>query len=147
MKHFFKFLLTLSLFCMAISLSSCRDDDKEENIEVYDHAAKIAGEYVGTIEVTYFGQTLTKSKGSKLILRRSSNDFVIATFYYADGTQVFNNSQAYEITKTSGGTYVLDCNESSIDRIRIDDKKATTEDAYVTISGEVCDFSFEGTMQ
>ena len=148
MKHFLKSLFTLSLFCMALSVSSCGDDEETDNL---NHAAQIAGEYVGTIETTYFGETIEKSKGSKLILQRSSNDFVTASFYYADGTQVFSNTQAYEITKTSGGTYVLRCKESTIEEIRVEGKKVETIDATINyvIDGVryECDFLFEGTKQ
>lgn len=146
----FKFLLTLAFAVIScVSFVGCSKDSEED----LNHAAQIAGEYVGTIEISLYGETVEKSKGSKLILTRSSNDFVNAAFYYANGKNVFGSSDArtYEITKTSSGTYVLSSDESSIEEIRINGNTAETTDAYITITSGgysyECDFEFEGSKQ
>ncbi|MBR4995414.1 MAG: hypothetical protein IKY82_05075 [Alistipes sp.] len=146
----FKFLLTLAFAVVScVSFVSCSKEEKED----LNHAAQIAGEYVGTIEISLYGETIEKSKGSKLVITRSSNDFVNATFYYANGDSVFENGRkiTYEITKTSGGVYVLRSDDSTIEEIRINGKVAETNDSYIYINYDgytyECDFEFEGSKQ
>ena len=149
MKYILKSFVALSLFCLAFIATSCSNNEVED----VNYAAKIVGEYVGTIEITYYGSVIEKSKGAKLNLTRSSNNFVNASFRYADGSSVFNSGNVitYKITKSSTGTYILLSDDSSIEEIRINGKTAETVDAYITVTfdgeSDYCDFSFTGTKQ
>lgn len=121
---------------MTFSLTSCSESEPD-----LDYASKIVGEYVGTADIVSYG----KIKGAKVDVRRSSNNFVIVNFYYADNTNFFNGSYTYEIMK-DGDAYILSSDNSSIDEIYIKNGELTAE-GYVRVSGKAYIFEFEGTRQ
>lgn len=151
MKKFFRFLMMALMVSMTCLLASCSDGGGDGDGD--DYASKVTGTYVGTMRFTISDQDVfTPEKGAKMMIQRSSNEFVMVTFYYADGENVFGDDghAVYQVEKL-GDVYILESDESTIDEIRIVKKNAVAT-GYIVItdydgSRYEVDFSFEGSLQ
>lgn len=151
MKRFFRFMMMALMVSMSCSFASCSDGDDDGSGS--DYASKVAGTYVGTMRYTdSSGQdVLDPEKGAKLKVMRSSNEFVLVSFYSADGKNVFDDDEpsVYQVEKL-GDTYILKAEKSSIDEIRITKKNAIAT-GYIVVTdyygSYYVDFSFEGSLQ
>ena len=140
-----KFYCLFVLFLGLTVMTSC---EKEEIIDL-DYGKQVSGVYVGPI-VLEDGGDKVEYKGSKVDITRSSNDFVIVDFKFANNESVFDEPDVYEIEKI-GDLFILTCEDSSIEEIRINGNKLTArgevffiDDYYDYYS---VDFKFDGTRQ
>ncbi|MBQ5844588.1 MAG: hypothetical protein IIW52_07025 [Alistipes sp.] len=141
MKRFFTILFIALAMC--ISTTSC-EKNNEDNIS--DYASVIEGTYVGTIMIKeQNGLDWDTFKGAKLIVKRSSNEFAIVDFSFANDEKIFDEPSIYEIEKF-GDLYMLNSDESTIEEIRIL-KGAASATGYVYTDTVLLTFSFEGNKQ
>lgn len=107
-------LSVLSLFVLGVLMSSfitsCSKDD-EPKIDP-NPASKITGSYVGTGHLAVAGlsgMSVLDYPGMKIQVSRSSNEYVIVTPYFADGSPMFSQStgDVYYITQTANGDFIL----------------------------------------
>lgn len=84
-------------------------------------------------------------KGAKLIVKRSSNEFAIVDFSFANDEKIFDEPSIYEIEKF-GDLYMLNSDESTIEEICIL-KGAASATGYVYTDTVLLTFSFEGNKQ
>ena len=141
-----KFYYFAALFCiLALGFSSC----EKEEFEDFDYGKLISGTYVGPVVLELYGEKV-EYKGSKVEVTRSSNDFVIVDFRYANNESIFDEPNVYEIEKI-GDLYILTCEESSIEEIRINGNNLSAKGEVYIYDDDYnyydVDFKFEGTKQ
>lgn len=145
---FFMMLLCSVIFTM--TFNSCKDDDDKV---LSDPASKISGTYVGTgtLYDYYFGTTDETYAGMKMIVTKSSNEYVTVVPYLATGVPFFTNySQAWQITQTASGEFILRNNDRPNATITIDKGAKTIDFYYPYVSVDDYPFyalRFNGTRQ
>ena len=108
-----KFLgMLLIALTMCVGFNSC---SKEEEPKWNDNpAGAIQGTYVGNGKFFYDYEGITmeldKWNGMKIEVLRSSNEYVVLTLRYADGTTILKSSSAYNVIETSTGYILRDPN-------------------------------------
>lgn len=112
MKNLIKLTTILTLLLIGtMSFSSCSSDgDDEDDV---NYAAQVAGTYVGTGKATYLGLDAFTYNGMKLLITRSSNEFVLIKAIHSDNTTFLDNL-SFQVTKTASGFILMDINDPSV---------------------------------
>lgn len=144
-------LLMLLSCTLLICLSSACDDD---NKHLSDPASVIAGTYVGSGQlelVSLAGMPLETYPGMKIVVTKSSNEYVILTPYEADGSAFFSggSGDVYQVTQAADGSFLLTSTSTPNSRVTISKSKTLTYYyPYVSVGGEGgYALSFTGTKQ
>ena len=134
------FFLTLVLSVVSLGLlSSCSSEDDGP---ISDPASVIAGTYVGHGQLEMVGLTgfpLEEFYGMKMIVTKSSNEFVMVTPYEADGSAFFasGTGNVFQITQSASGDFMLTSADFPQCRVTITKSKAMTYTfPYVSVGGE-----------
>lgn len=105
----------MMLVCVGFSACSDDDDDSETN---YNYAQQVAGTYVGTGKLTYYGIEADSWSGMKVIVTSSSYEYVLVRLTTADNTTILDG-RAFQVSKTSSG-YSLRSDENTSIVLSID---------------------------
>lgn len=140
MKQMFKFFnLLLIIFAISVTFTSCSNDEEGP---MTDPAKAISGTYVGTGKLglaSVSGVTGETYPGMKIIVTKSSNEYVVVTPYLADETPFFKNStgDVYQITQSANGDFKLSNSNAPRAQLFISKNGHMEYDyPYVTVGGE-----------
>ena len=102
-------LVLIGVIVSSLSFISCSKDD---DITISDPASAVSGTYIGTGKLTdgnIGGLDYESYLGMKMVVSKSSNEYVILTPYEADGSSFFGSGggDVFKITKTASGDYIL----------------------------------------
>ncbi len=135
MKNITKLLMLLTLFFVGMSLSSCSDDDKDPDITI-DLAKQITGTYVGDGTLTHPDINPLKFPGMKIIISRSSSDYVILRIVQADNTTLLEND-VFNILQTSTKDFILRCETFPNTKVNIDKNgNISYTNPHISVRGE-----------
>lgn len=136
-KNFFMALVVGVVSMFAFSACSNEDDGP-----ISDPASVVAGTYVGhgQLEIVGLaGMPLEEYAGMKMVVTRSSNEFVIVTPYEASGQPFFanGNGHVFQITQSASGDFMLTSSDRPNCRLTITKSRAMTYSfPYVNVGGE-----------
>lgn len=125
---------------LLLSFASCGDHDEDKALR--DPASAISGTYVGHGQLEMVGLSglpLEEYQGMKIMITKSSNEFVILTPYLADGTPFFsgNGGSVYQITQSANGDFMLSSTDRPSSRITISKSgNLSFYYPYVSVNGE-----------
>lgn len=131
MKKIFKFFMTVFVFATCLGFNtSCNDHSDEEQ---KDLASQIEGTYIGTgklVDTDFVGLEYQSYPGMKMMVTRSSNEYVVITPYKADGKPFFQSASGdvFMVTKTSSGDFIL--TSSTLPYSRVSISKSGSLDYY-----------------
>lgn len=112
--------MLLTVFFASISFYSCSDDDKDPTEDITtDLARQITGTYVGDGSLTYYGIEASKFPGMKIIISRSSSDYVLLKIIQANNTTLLKES-VFKVLQTSTKDFILSSDSSPYAKVNID---------------------------
>lgn len=125
------------LLCMMVaglSFTACSDDDDKEDLDL---ASKVVGTYVGNGEMTYLDLLEVDSwYGMKVVVTRSSDEYVILELKEANGTSILTNTRAYRVFSTSSGYLLRDESAPSVNVMVDKSGTLTYENPNIAVDGE-----------
>ena len=139
MKKFTNYL-SLLILCLSISMSFLTSCDKEEDEPkvMTDPAGYISGTYVGTgyLYDYLFGTTDEEYQGMKIVLTKSSYEFINVELYLANGNTFFSGSTptTYQITQLASGAFMLTNSQVPEAKITVDKKGQVLDFYYPYVS-------------
>ncbi len=148
MKTLFKLSTLIMLFMCTLGFSSCGDDDNPE-AEDLNLAQKVVGTYIGPGKVTFMGIEVETFSGMKAVITRSSNDYVLVDFRFANNESMFDESEVFQVLQMGNKGYMLRSESLSGIQFTISEqKKIEYVNPYLSINGESgYTFSFSGTIE
>lgn len=109
-----KFLgMLLIALTMCVGFNSCSEDEPKWN----DNPAKaIQGTYVGNGKLSWMDIIDEEVwNGMKVDVVRSSNEYVILTLRFANGTTILQSDRVYNVIETSTGYMLRDSNAPNVE--------------------------------
>lgn len=109
---------------LMVSMGSCSKDEPDEPYINPDPASVIAGTYIGTGVTTVTGLPGLGDQsypGMKIVLIKSSNEYVVLKVYNADGTSFFKSDtgHVYQISQLTSGDYKLTNDEYPLAQLTV----------------------------
>ncbi len=132
MKKLNSLLLLLVMIMTSGIFTSCEPPEPE-----LAPADAVSGTYVGIGKLTYYGIEIESFAGMKIVVSRSSEEYVLVALKEADDTDIFQKSSVFQVLKTSSNSYVLRSADNPSTDITIDSNyNMVYNNPSVTVSGE-----------
>lgn len=126
--------MLLCMMLMGISFTACSDDNDEPDP---DYASKVKGTYVGSGKCMYLDLLEEDSwPGMKVVVTRSSDNYVILGLMEANNTPILENSRAYEVLQSGSGWLLRDPQATNVSVTIDKDGNMVYYNPNITVGGE-----------
>lgn len=126
--------MLLCMMLMGISFTACSDDDDEPDV---NYAARVEGTYVGSGKCMW-ADLLEEDvwAGMKVVVTRSSDNYVILGLMEANNTPILENSRAYEVLQSGSGWLLRDPQATNVSVTIDKDGNMVYYNPNITVGGE-----------
>ena len=126
--------MLLCMMLMGISFTACSDDDDEPDV---NYAARVEGTYVGSGKCMYLDLLEEDSwAGMKVVVTRSSDNYVILGLMETNNTPILENSRAYEVLQSGSGWLLRDPQATNVSVTIDKDGNMVYYNPNITVDGE-----------